>query len=270
MQNTLDRRAFLATGSLTLGTFLLDPAPAKGASNEAAPAVDDHYPAQDSESVREVVSVSHFSFERVRTLVDPRPDLAKAAWDWGFGDWESALGAAAHTGNREIALYLMEHGARPDLFTAAMLGDLETVRAFVKARPGIQSQPGPHGITLRRHAEVGGDAALPVLRYLDEVGGADEKPENLPLPTAKEAYLGEYEFEPGPNGRFQVILSRDESRLMLQRGEGVPRGLAHQGKNRFLPAGATGVEVRVEAAKGKILGLEVHEGGRVLSAVRVR
>jgi hypothetical protein len=35
--------------------------------------------------------------------------LARAAWDWGFGDWETALGAASHMGSRPI---------RPDQFTS--------------------------------------------------------------------------------------------------------------------------------------------------------
>ena len=45
--------------------------------------------------------------------VDARPSLAKAAWDWGFEDWEDPLGAASHVGNHEIAEYLIGHGARP-------------------------------------------------------------------------------------------------------------------------------------------------------------
>jgi hypothetical protein len=49
-----------------------------------------------------------------------RRQCVRAAWDWGFGDWEDALGACSHTGNREIAGYLIER-ARPTIFSAAML-----------------------------------------------------------------------------------------------------------------------------------------------------
>ncbi len=107
----------------------------------------------------EIVSVSHFSYERVKGLLDQSSDLAKAGRDWGFGDWETALGAASHTGNRDIALLLIEHGARPDIFTFAMLGQTDVVRALIEAQPGVQRIPGPHGITLAAHARAGGEAA---------------------------------------------------------------------------------------------------------------
>src|SRR5215475_6578448 len=87
--------------------------------------VADTFPSQPRELVREMVTVSHFDLKRVKELVEARPSLARAAWDWGFGDWESALGAASHVGNRAIAGYLIEKGARPSLFSAAMLGQLD-------------------------------------------------------------------------------------------------------------------------------------------------
>jgi len=58
------------------------------------------FPTQDPDVVREVVTVAHFNIKRLRELVDRRPTLARAAWDWGFGDWETALGAASHMGKR--------------------------------------------------------------------------------------------------------------------------------------------------------------------------
>jgi len=42
---------------------------------------------------REVVTVAHYDLKRVRELVEARPSLARAAWDWGFGNWEDGLGA---------------------------------------------------------------------------------------------------------------------------------------------------------------------------------
>ncbi|MSV30540.1 MAG: hypothetical protein EXQ52_17625, partial [Bryobacterales bacterium] len=82
------------------------------------------FDANPPEIVREMVSVSHGNFERVKELVNSRPALARVAVDWGFGDWEDALGAASHVGNRHIAEYLLANGARPTLFSAAMLGQL--------------------------------------------------------------------------------------------------------------------------------------------------
>lgn len=48
---------------------------------------------------------------------------------------------------------LIEHGARPNLFTFAMMGDLRVVRALVDAHPGIRGLHGPHGLTLLHHAD---------------------------------------------------------------------------------------------------------------------
>ena len=97
-----------------------------------------------------------------------KPELVNAAWDWGGGDWESALGAAAHMGRRDIAELLLEHGARLDIFAAAMLGEVEVVRAMLTAHPELRNATGPHGIPLRAHAEVGGEQALPVLELLND------------------------------------------------------------------------------------------------------
>src|SRR5687768_11857671 len=77
------------------------------------------FPSHDPSLAREVVGKSHFDYDTVKKLVEARPALAKVSWDWGFGDWESALGAASHVGRREIADLLIAHGARPDIFTFA-------------------------------------------------------------------------------------------------------------------------------------------------------
>ena len=65
------------------------------------------FPAHDPDVAREMVSVSHGNVARVRELLAGRPALANASWDWGYGDWESALGAASHVGNQEIARLLL-------------------------------------------------------------------------------------------------------------------------------------------------------------------
>lgn len=100
--------------------------------------------------VRETVTVAHGNMKRLKERVDARPSLAKAAYDWGFGDWEDALGAASHVGNREIAEYLIGKSARPTLYSATMLGQLDVVKAFATAQPGCQRIAGPHSISLLR------------------------------------------------------------------------------------------------------------------------
>lgn len=129
-------------------------------------------PPLSPERVREFVLAAHRSLEEVKTLLAHEPNLINATWDWGDGDWETALGGAAHTGQREIALYLLANGARLDLFAAAMLGKLEIVKAAVTDDPQIIHVPGPHGIPLLAHAKMGGEAAAPVAAYLESVIGS--------------------------------------------------------------------------------------------------
>ena len=108
----------------------------------------------EADLVRDFVANAHGDLEAVRTAVTGQPALANAAWDWGAGDWETGLGAAAHMGRRDIAEVLLAHGARLDVFAAAMLGEIEIVRAVVTAHPAMRDAKGPHGIPLR--AQRGG------------------------------------------------------------------------------------------------------------------
>ena len=69
-------------------------------------------------------------------------------------------------GRKDIANFLLEHGARLDIFAAVMLGNLDIVKAALTAYPNAIKTPGPHGIPLIAHAEKGGDDAKAVLEYL--------------------------------------------------------------------------------------------------------
>jgi hypothetical protein len=117
--------------------------------------------------VQSFVGNAHGDLEAVRAALAGHPTLANAAWDWGGGDWETALGAAGHMGRRDIAELLLDHGARLDIFVAAMLGEAEVVRAMLDAHPELREAKGPHGIPLRAHAEAGGETARAVLALLD-------------------------------------------------------------------------------------------------------
>ena len=126
-------------------------------------------PALDSKLVEEFVGNAHGNFSRVKELLEQEPALVNATWDWGGGDFETALGAAAHMGNKQIANYLLEHGARLDVFAAAMLDKVDVVKAALEAYPEAVNTPGPHGIPLYVHAEAGD--AKSVLEYLDSLEG---------------------------------------------------------------------------------------------------
>jgi ankyrin repeat protein len=99
-----------------------------------------------------VVALAHADLDSVRLALERDPTLANATVDWADGDWESVLGAASHMHRRDIAELLLEHGARLDVFAAAMLGDVETVKAVLTAHPEMRDARGPHGIPLAAHA----------------------------------------------------------------------------------------------------------------------
>jgi len=123
-------------------------------------------PALDPASVNEFVARAHGDLDYVRSALAGEPGLLNAAWDWGGGDWETALGAAGHMGRRDIAEFLLGEGARIDIYVAAMLGDVATVQAILEAHPEARDAPGPHGIPLRAHTEAGGEHARAVLALL--------------------------------------------------------------------------------------------------------
>jgi hypothetical protein len=123
-------------------------------------------PALDSDLVQSFVANAHGDLDVVRKLLEQEPRLLNAAWDWGGGDWETGLGAASHMGRRDIALFLLERGARMDIFAAAMLGEIDIVRAMLTAHPELHDAPGPHGIPLLVHAQAGGPEAQEVVDLL--------------------------------------------------------------------------------------------------------
>ena len=135
------RRRFIkssAFGLISITAFSFSPAkdttalPA-GAANEGS--LFYRYPSMNDEMVSTIVGASHGNFDKVKELVSLRPELAGAAWDWGFGDWETALGAASHVGRRDIAEFLISNGARPDIFTFTMMGMLRSVQDMVETIP---------------------------------------------------------------------------------------------------------------------------------------
>jgi hypothetical protein len=230
-----------------------------------AAAGDSLFPHQPRELVQEVVGASHRDLARVRELVLARPSLAKATWDWGFGDWETALGAAAHTGQREIALFLMAHGARPDIFAFAMLGHLAAVRACIESQPGIERTRGPHGISLLRHALAGGDEAKLVAEYLAELVEADPPP--LLLDEAQTAALiGAYRVE--PDASFTLNVGAEKGFLTIQRDQQPRIFLEHLGELVFSPRAANHVRVGFEFSAGVAQNLTLVDGDTTLRFVR--
>lgn len=141
------------------------------ASEEVGPSSDssEKGPPFEPQMVKRFVGAAHANFDEVKATLEQFPGLVNATWDWGGGDFETALGGASHMGRADIAEYLLEHGARIDLFAAAMLGRLEIIKGAYAVSPELLRTPGPHGISLMTHAEKGGERSLAVLKYLQDV-----------------------------------------------------------------------------------------------------
>ena len=271
----LPRRTLLKSGAGLLVPALwpaalraASPAKEPGGPDPTAGGLHDLYPTQDPQMVREMVGASHFDLAKVTRLVEAHPALARASWDWGFGDWETALGAASHTGQREIARLLISRGAPPTLFSAAMLGQLEVVKSIVAAAPGVERSKGPHGIPLLAHAKVGGEQAAAVLAYLESLPRPEEADPIKPLSEEETGMLpGVYRFGAGERDRFKVDVV--DHRLGLERPGGSRRLLFHLGGFEFHPAGVESVRIKFSVSGGRASGLTIQDGGPPLKALRI-
>jgi hypothetical protein len=260
MFRSLSRRGFFGLAPVLPFTFSSQP-------SSTAP-VAASFPQQEPDVVKEIVGVSHGNLARVKELVTARPALARASWDWGYGDWETAIDAASHVGNRPIAEFLIANGARPTIFTAAMMGQLSLVRAWIDAAPGIQRTRGPHGITLLAHARAGGPAAADVLKYLESLGDADPRYADVPLTDVEQAAIaGEYAFGAGATERLKIV--KGPRAFTIQRPGYSERNLFHQGGLVFLPAGAEAVKIRFERSGVSATVVEVEDGALIVRASRV-
>src|SRR5829696_738245 len=239
----LSRRSFLSV--IPAAAFL--PATLTASTRPPDAPADAEFPRHAADVVREMVGVSHGNVARVKELVGAHPALARASWDWGYGDWETALGAASHVGNKEIAAVLLSAGAHPTIFSAAMLGHLDAVKAFISAAPGIQKTRGPHGITLLDHARAG--ESVEVVKYLESIGDAGQRYPNEPLTEEGIAgLLGSYAF--GGGTTEQLVVSRNNRGILVVKREGqTERNLFHHGDRVFNPAGAEAVRITFEPAE---------------------
>ncbi len=247
------------------------PAPAPGATELPDPPAE--FPRQATSEVAAVVGAAHTQLDRVRELVTARPRLANATYDWGFGDWESALGAASHMGRRDIAEVLIEHGARPDIFAFTLLGEVDVVRAIVTANPGIERTAGPHGITLLAHARTGAkrnddDAAKVTLEYIASLEGADQGQESRTLsPSLQKRYYGEFRFGAGENQTLEIE-KHVNGRLALSVPGQTTRILHMVGDHTFAPSGAPEVRVVFKLQNNLAKSLTVHDPLPIVHAVR--
>ncbi len=126
--------------------------------------------------LQDFVIYAHFDLNMTKQLLDKEPLLINGLMDWGAGDWESGLGGASHMGRHDIVAFLLERGARIDIFCATMMGQLDAVKSFLTLQPKLIDSRGPHGFSLHFHAQLAGKDADKMVEYLQSVKHVDLKP----------------------------------------------------------------------------------------------
>jgi hypothetical protein len=178
----------------------------------------------------EIVLVAHGNLDRVKELLAEDPSLLNIM----FEPWkEDPLGAASHVGNRPIAEYLLEQGAPMTICTAAMLGQTETVRDFIKADASQANAKGAHDISLLFHTAMCGK--VEIADMLVAHGGSTE--------SAGHALHGAVMY-----GKY------DMARWLLDRG-------AEPNESNFM--GKTPLEVAQQREDSKLAELIESRGGTV-------
>lgn len=158
----MNRRTFVTQGVtattalVAARSFAQIPAP----SPAPKPAEPVRAPQLAPEIVKEFVVAGHANAPRVKEMLAANPALIHAAWDWGNGDFECALNGASHVGRQDVALLLLENGARLDAPAAAMLGETEVIKAFLRLTPNAANTRGAHGFSLLYHAAYPGSVEI--------------------------------------------------------------------------------------------------------------
>ena len=239
----------------------------------------EHFPNIDPKIIAEVVGKSHFDLDRVKELVDKRPELSRSVWEWRFGDFESAIGAASHVGRRDIALYLISKGARPTLFTFAMLGHLNVVKSAIKALPGIQKVTGPHGISLLDHAYAGErmkdsmsvteiKGLEETIAYLTELGNAS-RDNYIDVSTEEQKkYLGNYKYGDGEKEGFTIDINMRKLLSLGPLGE-FGGALYKIGDNKFIYNGAPSVEITFDIQANIVHSMKITDPDISIEAQKV-
>jgi hypothetical protein len=170
-ESHVSRRGFLSVGATSaIGASLALAFPSEILSQTTTTSQAPVKPSKlDLALVEAFVRAGHVDLDRTKALLAQEPGLLNATWDWGGGDWETALGGAGHMGRKDIALFLISCGARMDIFHAAMLGRLDIVKPMLTAFPNLATSKGPHGITLMTHAQKGGEESIAVVHFLESL-----------------------------------------------------------------------------------------------------
>jgi uncharacterized protein len=121
------------------------------------------------EQIKPFVMAAHGDLAAVQEMLAAEPALLDACFEQVN---ERPIQAAAHTGSRAIAEFLLENGAPLDIFAAASLGLTDKVAQFLADDPSLASANGVHGISILYHAALSGQVEIAEL--LKAHGGGQE------------------------------------------------------------------------------------------------
>ncbi|HSF83005.1 MAG TPA: ankyrin repeat domain-containing protein [Anaerolineales bacterium] len=119
---------------------------------------------QSQQLIDEFVGAAHGDFDKVKRLIADHPHLISANASWH----ELAIEAASQTGRVDIVDFLLAAGARLDICTAVMLGDMEMTKKFLKTDSSLISARGAHGLPLMYYVAIRGNQEI--ARFLLEQG----------------------------------------------------------------------------------------------------
>jgi hypothetical protein len=133
----------------------------------------------------------------------------------------------------------------------------------------VQRTLGPHGITLLRHADAGGEEAKAVAEYLESLGDADPVPPTVTLPPEElERCTGTYAFGDAEGERFEVTIDA-KGALRIARADRSARFLSALGDGAFFPRGAEAVRIRFDPEGAKAASLSIYDPDVVVTARRL-
>ena len=167
--------------------------------------------------------------------------------------------------------YLLSKGARPDIFTFAMLGAYETVKSMIEFMPGLQKTLGPHGISLLQHVKNGNSKSKKSIRlidYLNKLGDADGQEYQVMNETEKQKYAGDYKYGEGEFDGFTVKVN-SQKRLLFGKLGMFGGSLLKIGNHTFTYNGAPSVEISFQLENEKIISLTVKEPELILIAKKI-
>ncbi|WP_422105527.1 hypothetical protein [Winogradskyella sp.] len=144
----LSRKKFIKKSALILGTTIITPA-CYSQNTEQKKNIYSY------DEIEEFVFAAHSDFDKTKKIVTNKPTIINATNQFIKGDFETALGGAAHMGRKDIADMLLARGARQDIFTMTFFGEDDFIKQMINKSPELINAPGPHGFTLLHHARIG-------------------------------------------------------------------------------------------------------------------